>query len=145
MLGRDRRGFDDAALADSAMSLSPPPFAQAAGDLVSSSGEFATCSPPQPPLRPPPCRIAIAGFTIVRRASFRGQRSRLSGRWIVEQAHEPLEVRTWPHHEVVIRYDFMVIALACALPEPVANIACLDPHRCLRSPLLKGDSRGQAG
>ena len=27
----------------------------------------------------------------------------------------------------------MVIALACALPEPLADIACLDTHRCFHS------------
>jgi hypothetical protein len=45
----------------------------------------------------------------------------LCGRWIVEQAEEEIEVRTRPQHEVVIRHDFVVVALACALPEPIAH------------------------
>src|SRR3954471_4855353 len=117
MLGRDRRGFRCRGTCLYSHERSPPPFAQAAGDLASSSGEFAACSPPQLTLRPPPCRVAIVGSTIARRASVRCQRSRLSGRWIVEQAKEQIKVRTRPQHEVVvIRHDVTVIALACALP-----------------------------
>src|SRR3954466_15485330 len=97
---------------------SSPPFAQAAVSLAGSSGKFAAYSPPQPPLRPPPCRVAIVGSTVARWASFRCQRSRLSGRWVVEQAEEEIEVRPWPQHDViVIGHDFTVIALACALSE----------------------------
>src|SRR3954470_19820423 len=133
MLGCGRRGFRRRRTHRLGHERSSSLFAQAAVGLAGSSGKFAAWSPSPLPFRPPPpCRVAIVGSTIARRASFRCQRSRLSGRWIVEQAEEEIEVRTRPQHEVVIRYDFVVIALACTLPEPLADITCLDTHRCLR-------------
>jgi len=38
-------------------------------------------------------------------------------------AHQPVEVRTRPQHNVIIRYVFAVIALADALPKPVTDLA----------------------
>ena len=41
-------------------------------------------------------------------------------------AHQPVEVRPWSQHEVVvIRHDFAVIALAHNLPEPFAHLTRL--------------------
>src|SRR3954447_2199536 len=54
-------------------------------------------------------------------------------RRVVEHAHEPVEVRTWPQHEVVIRHNLAVVALACDLPDPIADLARLHAHRWLRS------------
>ena len=54
-------------------------------------------------------------------------RARFRRCWI---AHQPVEVRPRPQHEVVaIRCVLAVIALACALPEPVAHLARLHAHR----------------
>src|SRR3954463_4829944 len=38
-------------------------------------------------------------------------------------------------HEVVIRDNLAVVALACDLPDPIADLARLHAHRWLRSPL----------
>jgi hypothetical protein len=63
---------------------------------------------------------------------FRSCRRRLSGSYA---RHEPIEVRTRPHHEVVIPQNLAVVALARDLPEPVADLARPHAHRCLL-PLL---------
>ena len=36
-----------------------------------------------------------------------------------------------PYHDVILRHEFMVIALAGALSEPRTDLACFDPHRFL--------------
>src|SRR5215213_8287957 len=48
-------------------------------------------------------------------------------------AHQPGEVRTQPHHNVIIRYVFAVIALADALPKPVTDLARFHARRCTRT------------
>ena len=46
-------------------------------------------------------------------------------------AHQPVEVRTRPQHDVIIRYVFAVIAFAGTLSEPLAYLARFDAHRFL--------------
>src|SRR3954447_16345346 len=46
-------------------------------------------------------------------------------------AHEPVEVRSWPQHDVTLRHEFVVVALAGALSEPRTDLARFDPHRFL--------------
>jgi hypothetical protein len=43
-----------------------------------------------------------------------------------------VEVRTWPQHDVILRHEFTVIALAGVLPEPITYFARLDAHRFLQ-------------
>jgi hypothetical protein len=42
-----------------------------------------------------------------------------------------VKVWTRPQHDVIIQHDLPVIALTGALPEPIADLARLDVHRCL--------------
>ena len=46
-------------------------------------------------------------------------------------AHEPVEVRSRPQHDVILRHEFVVVALAGALSKPRADLARFDPHRFL--------------
>ena len=68
----------------------------------------------------------LLAAVLARFAVFRFCRCRLTGR---EIAHELIEVRPRPDDYDIIRQDLAVVALACALPEPVAHLARLHAHR----------------
>src|SRR3954469_3964304 len=75
--------------------------------------------------------VAHFAATLPCRVLFRGWRCSLTSGWI---AHQPVEVRSWPQYDVILRHELAMVALAYVLPEPVVDLTRLHAHCCLRSP-----------
>ncbi len=69
-------------------------------------------------LRPPLGVFARFAVVIIGRVLSGCCRGRFRRCWI---AHQPVEVRTGPQHDVILWHEFVGIALASALSEPLAE------------------------